>query len=42
MKLIATMTAMLSVLAPAAALSAEEEKVKISLATRPQSSASAG
>lgn len=29
MKLIATMTAMLSVLAPAAALSAEEEKVKI-------------
>lgn len=32
MKLIATMTAMLSVLAPAAALSAEEEKVKISAA----------
>lgn len=32
MKLIATMTAMLSVLTPAAALSAEEEKVKISAA----------
>ncbi|WP_426449253.1 (R)-mandelonitrile lyase [Siccibacter colletis] len=32
MKLIATMTAMLSVLAPAAALGAEEEKVKISAA----------